>query len=152
MAGASSKSASRKSIWPKMSEMFSRFPVAKLSTPRTCSPRFNKARAIDEPIKPATPVTRRRAIAIHHKQCLVTFAQDPRILSELAGCPACSANHDDDHTAARRARSEGDLYDLVHRKSCALVATESQRFGRCTLHQRHDGDGGTPIGGADRKS
>ena len=33
-------------------------PVMKLSMPRTASPRFSNAAAIDRPMKPAAPVTR----------------------------------------------------------------------------------------------
>src|SRR4051812_38936181 len=41
-----------------MSAIFSRRPVAKLSTPRTTSPRCNSSRAIEQPMNPAMPVIR----------------------------------------------------------------------------------------------
>ena len=46
-----------------MSARFSRLPDEKLSMTRTPSPRAISARAIDEPMNPAPPVTRYRPMA-----------------------------------------------------------------------------------------
>ena len=42
--------------------MFSRLPVEKLSMPRTWSPWAKTARASEEPMNPATPVIRYKAM------------------------------------------------------------------------------------------
>ncbi len=49
------------SMSPATSVRFSRLPEKKLSMTRTRSPRDNSARTIDEPMKPAPPVTRHDA-------------------------------------------------------------------------------------------
>src|SRR5262252_1970162 len=56
-------SPSTRSMRLAKSAMFSRLPVEKLSRMRTASPRAISARAIDEPMKPAPPVTRYRPMA-----------------------------------------------------------------------------------------
>src|SRR5262245_5358895 len=67
VARASSRSSrmspSRSSMRSAKSAMFSRRPVEKLSRMRTPSPRAISARAIDEPMNPAPPVTRYRPMA-----------------------------------------------------------------------------------------
>src|SRR5207245_9536244 len=47
---------------PRTASRFSRFPVKKLSSTRTCFPFFRSVSTTCEPIKPAPPVTRYRVI------------------------------------------------------------------------------------------
>src|SRR5579863_4123864 len=56
----SARSPPRNSIVSRPTRLV-RFPVMKLSMPRTLSPRANSAAAMERPINPATPVTRYRA-------------------------------------------------------------------------------------------
>jgi hypothetical protein len=58
MVAGSRMSPSTSSMSPATSARFSRLPEKKLSTTRTLSPRDNNARAIEEPMNPAPPVTR----------------------------------------------------------------------------------------------
>src|SRR5580704_14282911 len=53
-------------MWPRISVRFCRFPVERLSMPRTWSPCARTARARDDPMKPATPVMRYVDIDIYH--------------------------------------------------------------------------------------